>query len=95
MIAKSDLDICRRGMQACVGRRVRVKSNGGRKRTVVHEGVLDSCYSKVFMVRCPVSSAYNEMVSFSYVDLLTKVVELVFDGTSSGELEEDEEFIDD
>ena len=76
MIAKTDLDICRRGMQAYVGRRVKLKSSGGRKRTIVQEGILDSCYPNVFTVRCSKHKTYQETVSFSYVDILTRVVEI-------------------
>ena len=76
MIVKSDLDTCRKDMQTYVGRKVRLKSNGGRKRTIVQVGVLDCCYPNVFTVRCLKPNAYQEMVSYSYVDILTRVVEI-------------------
>lgn len=76
MIVKSDLDVCRKGMEAYVGKWVKLKSSGGRKRTIVQEGILDSCYPNVFMVRCSKKNAYQEMVSFSYIDVLTRVVEI-------------------
>ncbi len=80
MIAKSDLDSCRRDMQSYIGRTVRLKSNGGRKRTIVQVGVLDCCYPNVFTVRCPKPNAYQETVSYSYVDILTRVVEIALEG---------------
>ncbi len=84
MIIKSDLDACRRDIEACVGRKVRLTTNGGRRRTVIREGVLECCYPNVFMVRCiqkrqhvnPNKPRETELVSFSYVDVLTRVVEL-------------------
>ncbi|HHV42987.1 MAG TPA: hypothetical protein GXX72_09180 [Clostridiaceae bacterium] len=79
MIEKSDLRICRDGLEERIGRKIWLKSKGGRKRTIIHEGYLDTCSSNVFTVRCPVTSAYDEYVSFSYVDVLTKVVEIRFD----------------
>lgn len=79
MIAKTDLDSCRRGMQAHIGRRIKLKSSGGRKRTIVQEGVLDSCYPNVFTVRCAKKNSYQETVSFSYVDILTRVVEIAIE----------------
>lgn len=88
MIAKTDLQTCKEDLQAHIGTRVRLKSNGGRKRTIVHEGYLDTCSMNVFTVRCPVSANYNEFVSFSYVDMLTKTVEVKFanpDGSYSSE----------
>ena len=76
MIAKADLDSCRRDMEAFIGRKVRLKSNGGRKRTIIQVGVLDSCYPNVFTVRCSRCDSYHEMVSYSYIDILTRAVEV-------------------
>ncbi len=78
MIVKTDLDACRRDLESFVGRRIRLTSNGGRKRTIVHEGVLDHCYPNVFTVRCTRrdSNTGSEIISYSYVDILTKVVEI-------------------
>ena len=76
MIAKTDLDSCRRDMETFVGKRVRLKSNGGRKRTIIQVGILDNCYPNVFTVRCSRSNAYQEMVSYSYIDVLTRAVEI-------------------
>ena len=77
MIVKTDLDICRRGMQSFIGKRIRLKSNGGRKRTIIQEGVLDHCYPNVFTVRCARKDVSDhETVSFSYIDILTRVVEI-------------------
>lgn len=78
MIAKADLLSCKQDLEAHIGARVRLKSNGGRKRTIVHEGYLETCSLNVFTVRCPVSTNYDEFVSFSYVDMLTKTVEVKF-----------------
>ncbi len=80
MIVKADLDTCRKGMSAYIGRRVRLRSSGGRKRTIIQEGILDSCYPNVFTVRCSKHNAsYQEMISFSYIDILTRVVEIAIE----------------
>lgn len=78
MIAKADLQSCKKDLEAHIGAKVRLKSNGGRKRTIIHEGFLEACSSNVFTVRCPVNPFYDEYVSFSYVDMLTKTVEVHF-----------------
>ena len=52
MIIKSDLESCRSRLQSMIGSTVRLSSNGGRKRIIVHEGVVDNCYPNVFTVRC-------------------------------------------
>lgn len=79
MIVKADLDTCRKGMQAYVGKRVRLRSSGGRKRTIIQEGILENCYSNVFTVRCSKCNSYQEMISYSYVDILTRTVEIAIE----------------
>lgn len=79
LIAKTDLASCRAELEERLGQRIMLKSNGGRRRTVIHEGYLENCSSNVFTVCCPVSPTYNEHVCFSYIDLLTRVVEIAFD----------------
>ena len=76
MIVKSDIDACKRGLEEHIGHRIRLTSNGGRKRMIIHEGILDHCYPNVFTVRCtrPANSTSQEIISYSYVDILTKVV---------------------
>lgn len=76
MIVKTDLDSCRKDMQAFIGKKVTLKSSGGRKRLIVQEGILESCYPNVFTVRCAKSNLYSEMISYSYVDILTRAVEI-------------------
>ena len=76
MIIRNELENCRKDLEANIGKCVRLRSNGGRKRTIVQEGVLESCYPNVFTVRCNRRNSYQEMVSFSYVDVLTHVVEV-------------------
>ena len=79
MIVKADLDTCRKGIEAIVGMKVKLRSSGGRKRTIVQEGILDSCYPNVFTVRCSKRNAYQELVSYSYIDVLTRVVEIALE----------------
>lgn len=78
LIAKNDLASCRADLEARLGQRIVLKSNGGRRRTVIHQGFLENCSSNVFTVCCPISPTYSEHVCFSYIDLLTKVVEVAF-----------------
>jgi len=84
MIVRDDVDSCRKGMEAYVGKRVRLKSNGGRKRKIVHDGILESCYPNVFIVRCLNQNSYQETISYSYVDVLTKVVEVAVESRTQG-----------
>ena len=91
MIAKTDVSNCRDTLSNHIGDRIYLRSNGGRMRTVGHEGYLESCSPNVFTVRCPVSTNYDEHVCFSYVDVLTGVVEIALNADELDEiLEEDE-----
>jgi uncharacterized protein Veg len=83
MIVRDDVDSCRKGMRAYLGKRVRLKSNGGRKRTIIQEGVLENCYPNVFTVRCNNGNSYPEMISYSYVDVLTRVVEVAVEANTA------------
>ena len=77
MIIKSDLESCRTRLQSMIGSPVRLSSNGGRKRIIVHEGVVDNCYPNVFTVRCQrESDGAFEIVSYSYIDVLTRAVRI-------------------
>jgi uncharacterized protein Veg len=79
MIVRNELENCRKDLEANIGKNVRLRSSGGRKRTIVQEGILESCYPNIFTVRCNRRNSYQEMVSFSYVDVLTHVVEVAVD----------------
>ncbi len=83
MIVKADLEKCRKDMQACLGRKVRLRSSGGRKRTIVREGILENCYPNVFTVRCARDNDNSELVSYSYVDILTQSVEVAVEADES------------
>lgn len=77
MIIRSDLDSCRNKLQSMIGSRVRLTSNGGRKRLIVHEGVIDNCYPNVFTVKCRREAEGDfEIVSYSYIDVLTRAVRI-------------------
>ncbi len=77
LIIKKDLDAVRQDVEACIGHKVRVKTNGGRRRTIIHEGILTECFPRVFVVSCYYGNGTKaQRVSFSYVDLLTEAIEI-------------------
>lgn len=87
MIIRSDLDSCRAKLQSMIGSRVKLTSNGGRKRLIIHEGVIDNCYPNVFTVKCQrESDGKFEIVSYSYIDILTRAVRLAIPAASSQEV---------
>ncbi len=76
MINKADVEQCRKDMMSCLGRQIRLRSSGGRKRIIVREGILENCYPNVFTVRCIRENDQTELISYSYVDILTETVEV-------------------
>ena len=86
MIIRSDLDSCKSKLQSMIGSRVRLTSNGGRKRLIIHEGIIDNCYPNVFTVKCKTEAegAY-EIVSYSYIDVLTRAVRIAIPADAAAE----------
>lgn len=74
--ANNVLDI-RKELEGCIGKKVILKANKGRKKTTVKEGVLESAYPSLFVVR--VSNQYDSVrrVSYTYSDVLTSTVEVI------------------
>ncbi|HET6871909.1 MAG TPA: Veg family protein [Sporolactobacillaceae bacterium] len=61
-----------------VGRRLTLKANGGRRKTIQRVGVLEETYPSVFIVKLDQDSNAYERVSYSYTDVLTETVEITF-----------------
>lgn len=100
MIQKEELELCKRDIQMCVGRKARLKTNGGRKRTVIREGVIEKCYPKVFTVRClketedGIKPGY-EIVTYDYIDILTGTVEVAVEPETAEKLEHSYDLLQD
>lgn len=77
MIDKNDVSQLRKDMQTCVGQKVQLKANKGRKKAVIREGVLENTYPSIFIVKFENDYEAIRRVSYSYTDILTKAVELV------------------
>ena len=65
----------REKMKPLIGSRVRLKANRGRNRIVENEGILDSLYPNIFVIRLN-NKRTERCVSYSYSDILTSTVEL-------------------
>lgn len=77
---KSILADIKRDLESYVGSRIRLKANKGRKKVMEREGVLESTYPNIFIVKLNESNQSERRVSYSYTDLLTESVELVICG---------------
>ncbi|MFT8872662.1 MAG: Veg family protein [Sporolactobacillus sp.] len=61
-----------------IGKRLTLKANGGRRKTIQRMGTLEGTYPAVFIVRLDKECNAFERVSYSYTDVLTDAVELTF-----------------
>lgn len=61
-----------------IGKRLILKANGGRRKTIKRTGVLAETYPAVFIVELDQEENAFERVSYSYADVLTETVELTF-----------------
>ena len=66
----------RKDLEGCIGKTVILKANKGRKKTTVKEGILESAYPNLFVVK--ISNEYDSTrrVSYTYSDVLTSTVEI-------------------
>lgn len=62
-------------LESCVGKRVKLRANRGRKKIIEAEGVIENTYPKLFVVKLDESHSV-ERLSYTYADVLTKTVEL-------------------
>ncbi|SES23070.1 Uncharacterized protein Veg [Gracilibacillus ureilyticus] len=76
-MAKTLVEI-KQGLDGYVGKRLKIKANGGRKKTVERYGTLAETYPSVFIVELDQEENSFERVSYSYADVLTETVELNF-----------------
>ncbi|MFY9115082.1 MAG: Veg family protein [Dethiobacteria bacterium] len=76
-MAKDVLCEIRKNLESRVGEKIRLKANRGRRRTFEKEGVLESTYPSIFVIRVDEPNYYQRF-TFSYADVLTETVELSF-----------------
>lgn len=70
------LDKIRSNVENYVGRKVKLKANKGRKKIIERDGIIESVYPSVFIVK--IDGGYNtsRRVSYSYSDILTETVQI-------------------
>jgi len=77
MMEKGELVQIKRNIDNCIGEKVQLKANKGRKKAFIKEGILENTYPSIFIVRFENDYETTRRVSYSYTDILTKAVELV------------------
>jgi uncharacterized protein Veg len=61
-----------------VGEKVTLKANGGRRKVLVNKGIIEKTYPNIFVIRLDQDT--QRTVTYSYSDVLTKTVQIVFAG---------------
>ncbi len=75
----------KRDLESFVGSKIRLKANRGRNRIIEREGVLESIYPNIFVVKLN-ERKIDRRVSYSYADVLTETVELFVYDTHDEEI---------
>lgn len=76
MEQKGDLSQIKKDIETCIGERVQLIANGGRKKAFIKEGVLEKSYPSIFVVKFEDDNEASRRVTYSYTDILTKAVQL-------------------
>lgn len=82
-MGKTLLDI-KRSLDTNLGKRLTLKANGGRRKTIERSGVLAETYPSVFVIELDQDENSFERVSYSYADILTETVQLTFFDETNG-----------
>lgn len=75
----------KKDLESFVGSKIRLKANRGRNRIIEREGVLESIYPNIFVVKLN-ERKVDRRVSYSYADVLTETVELFVYDTHDEEI---------
>lgn len=76
LLEKNSLIKIRKDIERCIDKKVILKANKGRKRTVTREGILESAYPNLFVVRISNEYESERRVSYTYTDVLTGTVQV-------------------
>ncbi|WP_342527471.1 Veg family protein [Chryseomicrobium sp. FSL W7-1435] len=66
----------KKSLDCHLGKRLQLRANGGRKKTVERAGILRETYHAVFVIDLDQEENAFERVSYSYADVLTESVEI-------------------
>jgi uncharacterized protein Veg len=68
----------KKALDSNIGKRLTLKANGGRRKTIERCGILAETYPSVFVIELDQEENAFERVSYSYADVLTETVKLTF-----------------
>lgn len=82
MRGKEVLNAIKKDIDEHIGEKVLLRANSGRRKVMIREGVLEKTYPNIFIVRIDGSDSTSRTISYSYSDILTQTVQLVFNETN-------------
>ncbi len=63
-------------LESYLGEKMKLRANIGRCKIIEREGILEETHPNLFIVKVKEERERTRLVSYSYVDVLTKTVEL-------------------
>lgn len=75
MATKTTMAGIKTDLESYIGKKISLKANRGRKKTMERTGILEQIYPSHFLVLINEEN-FNRRLSFSYADILTETVEL-------------------
>lgn len=76
LATRETLTEIKRNVQNCVGKKVMLQTNKGKRKSKTSEGILAEVYNSVFIVKVDSGLGGERKLSFSYSDILTETVEI-------------------
>lgn len=79
MIVRSDLEKTKANLDNIVGQEIQLISRHGHRRATMRKGIIEKTYPSIFIVRlenAQNSATASRRISYSYADVLTKVIEV-------------------
>lgn len=73
---QTNVNQVRKAVADQIGRRVKIRTNRGRQKIEINEGVITESYPSIFVVKLD-DDEHHRTLSFSYSDILTKDVQLL------------------
>ena len=66
----------KKDIESHLGEKVTLRANSGRRKISVSNGIIEKTYPSIFVIR--LESDTQRTVTYSYSDVLTKTVQIVF-----------------
>ncbi len=85
LLKKNTLMMIRKDIENCIGKRVILRADKGRRRIVTREGVIEAAYPNLFVVKVDNAFGSKRRVSHTYTDVFTGTVEVTVRSNSEQE----------